>query len=149
MHIKKEKYQELLKVERDYKQITKNFLASFIMGGLVCLLGQLILTLYTSVFNLETNTARALMVGTMVLLAGILSAIGVYDRLGQIGKAGTVIPITGFANSMVSSAMEYRPEGFILGLGANTFKLAGTVITLGVVSAYLVGLVRYLFEVLL
>ncbi len=149
MNVSKQEYKDLLKVKMDYKQLGKNFLAAFIGGGSICLLGQIILTIYEKGFRMDKLDARSLMIGTMVLLAAILSALGIYDKIGQIMKAGSVVPITGFANSMVSSAMEYKPEGLILGIGANTFKLAGTVITLGVASAYIVGLIRYIFGVLI
>ena len=85
----------------------------------------------------------------MVLLAGLLTAFGIYDNLGQIAKCGLAIPITGFANASVSSAMEYHKEGIILGIGANALKLAGSVIVLGTCSAILVASFRYIFEVLL
>lgn len=86
---------------------------------------------------------------TMVSLSGILTAFGIYDKLGQIGKCGLAIPITGFANASVSSAMEYHKEGIVLGIGSNTLKLAGSVIVLGTVSALLVASIRYVIEVLL
>ena len=84
----------------------------------------------------------------IITVAIILSAIGIYDKIGQLAKCGTIIPISGFANSMSSSAMEYKPEGFILGVGANTFKLAGTVIVFGVFSAFVVATIKYLVNIL-
>ena len=80
----------------------------------------------------------------VITIAIILSAFGIYDKIGQYAKCGLTIPITGFANSMSSSAMEYKPEGFILGVGANTFKLAGTVIVFGVFAAFIVSFIKYL-----
>lgn len=148
MHIRKEKYVELLKVKRNYKKMLSNYLLSFLFGGLICVIGQFFLFIYEDLLHFETVNARSLMTGTMVLIAAGLSAFGVYDKLGQIAHAGSVIPITGFANSMVSSAMEYKPEGFLLGIGANTFKLAGAVICLGVVFAYIIGLIRYIVGVI-
>ena len=84
----------------------------------------------------------------IITVAIILSAIGIYDKIGQLAKCGTIIPISGFANSMSSSAREYKPEGFILGVGANTFKLAGTVIVFGVFSAFVVATIKYLVNIL-
>ena len=83
-----------------------------------------------------------------IFLAILLSAFGIYDKIGQIAKCGTIIPISGFANSMASSSMEYKPEGFILGVGANTFKLAGTVVVFGVFSAFIVATIKYLVFIL-
>lgn len=149
MHISKRKYQELLKVKRDYNVMLKNFCLAFLFGGVICLIGQLFLFIYEDLLEIPRSNSVSLMIGTMILIASILSGFGVYDKLGQIGKSGTAIPITGFANSMVSSAMEYRPEGFILGIGANTFKLSGTVIVLGIFSAYLVAFIRFIVGMLI
>ena len=98
--------------------------------------------------NLDKKLSASLMSMTVVIIAALLSAFGVYDRIGQIAKAGSVIPISGFANSMVSASMEFKSEGFLLGLSANVFKLAGSIIVLGVFFGYLVGLVKYLWSLI-
>ena len=85
----------------------------------------------------------------IVFLGALLTGLGIYDKIGQFAGAGSIIPISGFANSMTSSAMESKSEGLVLGIITNTFKLAGSVIVVGVVSAYVVGTIIYLFEVLL
>lgn len=84
------------------------------------------------------------MVIIIISFGGILTALGLYDKIGQFAKAGTIIPISGFENSLCSSAMEYKSEGLILGLGANILKLAGSVIVFGIISGFLVGLIKYL-----
>ena len=81
----------------------------------------------------------------LVLIACLLTGFGVYDRIGQFAGAGTIVPITGFANSMASSALESKSEGIIVGIIMNMFKLAGSVIVVGVLSAYILGLIRYLW----
>ena len=138
----------MTKPKINYQILLKNIMNSYLWGGIICLLGEIIrqiLINYTSLDELKCNT---IMLGIMILLASLLSAFGIYDKIGQKARSGSVIPITGFANSMISSAMEYKPEGFILGIGASTFKLAGSVITLGIFSAFIVSFIRYLIMIL-
>ncbi len=142
-------YQELVSVKKDYKVMLKNFLLAFGFGGAVSIVGQLFFDFYHNLLKVNSTDASLYMTLSMVFIAGILTAFGLYDKLGQIGKCGLAIPITGFANASVCSAMEYHKEGIVLGIGANTLKLAGSVIVLGTVSALIVASIRYLFEVLL
>ncbi|MFP3393555.1 SpoVA/SpoVAEb family sporulation membrane protein, partial [Brevibacillus sp. SIMBA_076] len=85
-------------------------------------------------------------VATLSLISSILTGIGIYDKIGQFAGAGSAVPVTGFANSMTSAALEHRSEGLVLGVATNMFKLAGNVIVFGVVSAYVVGIIRYILE---
>ena len=142
MQLSKKFYKRLLEEHKLNKKYWKNSLYAFIFGGSISLIGQGILEVFKNlgVGNKERVTYMLLMVITIAI---ILSAFGIYDKIGQMGKCGLTIPITGFANSMASCAMEYKPEGFILGVGANTFKLAGTVIVFGVFSGFIVGLIKY------
>lgn len=149
MHIKKEEYVKKLNPELDKKIIAKNVLVAFFFGGTIGVIGEILRVCYIDIFNFDTATAGTLMIMTMILFSAVLSAFGVYDRIGQIAKCGLAIPITGFANSVISSAMEYKPEGFLLGIGANAFKLAGSVIVLGVFSAVTFNLIRFVIEVFL
>ena len=114
---------------------------------MICLVGEGLINLYLYL-GVNKEDSITFMLLTMIGIAIILSWFGIYDKIGQIAKAGTVIPITGFANSMSSSAMEYRPEGFLLGIGANTFKLAGSVIVFGILSGFFVALIKYLWWLL-
>lgn len=147
MYIEKEKYKNLLKTKIDQKVLWKNVLVSFIAGGLLCLFGELLIMLYQKA-GLDETKSRTLMSITVVLIAAILSALGVYDRVGQIAKAGVLVPISGFANGAVSAAMEFKSEGFLLGLSANVFKVVGSVIVLGVFFGYFVGLMKYLWSLI-
>ena len=142
-------YQNIIKANRNYMVMTKNFLLAFTFGGLVAIIGQLFYDFYFYVLHVDTTNSGIFMTFSMIVLAGLLTAVGLYDNLGQIGKCGLAIPITGFSNAMVSSAMEYHKEGIVLGIGANALKLAGSVIVLGTVSALIVSSIRYVFEVLL
>lgn len=136
-------YSNLTKTEKNYKQMTKSFLFAFLGGGFISILGQVILSVL-NFFNKETPQDNPLYLSLiMIFISGLLTGLGVYDKLGQIFKCGLSIPITGFANATVSSAIEYHKEGIVLGIGANALKLAGSVIVLGVVSAVIVGSIRY------
>lgn len=142
-------YLRLVKEKKNYKEMIKNFLLSFLFGGLISILGQLFFDFYNHILNINKNDSTLFMTLSIIFITGILTLLGIYDNLGQIAKAGLQIPITGFANSAVSAAMEYHKEGLILGIGANTLKLAGSVLVLGSFSAIIVSSIRYIFEVLI
>lgn len=125
-----------------------NSLKAFFIGGLICVIGQSILEMYKN-FGLPESESVSLMAVTLILIGSLLTAIGIYDKIGQFAGCGSIIPITGFANSMTSAALEAKSEGLVLGIGTNTFKLAGSVITFGVVSAYVFGIIRFGIEALL
>ena len=142
-------YQNILKAKRDYKIMLKNYFSAYLFGGIVAIIGQLFYNLYFYVLKFPNDISSTLMTLSIVLIAGLLTGLGIYDNIGQIAKCGLAIPITGFANASVSSAMEYHKEGIVLGIGANTLKLAGSVIVLGSSSAIIVAFIRYIFEVVL
>lgn len=139
---------EKVKNETEPKRnLGKNVFQAFLSGGTICLIAQVIIEMFKMI-GLEAKMANNLGVTIMVFLGAFLTGVGIYDKIGQFAGAGSIIPITGFANSMTSSAMESKSEGLVLGVITNTFKLAGSVIVVGVVSAYLVGTIIYIFEVL-
>ena len=143
MQMSKKFYTKLLEEHTLKKKYFKNALMAFIFGGLIAVFGQTLLEIFF-LFDIDMKDATTYMLLIVITIAIILSALGIYDKIGQIAKVGLILPISGFANSMASSAMEYKPEGFILGVGANTFKLAGTVVVFGVFSGFIVGLIKYL-----
>ena len=149
MQKQREYHQKIIETKYDYTVMLKNFLSAFIGGGLICILGQLFYDFYFSVLHQSEVLSGTYMTLSMIFISGILTAIGIYDQLGQIAKCGLAIPITGFANAAVCSAMEYHKEGLILGIGANCLKLAGSVLVLGTTSAVIVATIRYLFEVVI
>ncbi len=142
-------YENLIAAPKDYVQMLKNFLLAFVWGGGVAIIGQLFYDFYFYILHINETNSQIFMTYSIIFLSGFLTALGIYDKLGQIAKCGLAIPITGFSNAMVSSAMEYHKEGLILGIGANALKLAGSVIVLGTVSAIIVASIRYLLGVLL
>ena len=148
MEIKHQKIVEKVKAETEIKRpILKNMFKAFFVGGAICLIGQIIIEILKNGFNLEKDLANALMVTIMVFLGALLTGLGVYDKIGQFAGCGTIIPLTGFANSMASAALESKSEGVFLGIITNMFKLAGSVIVVGVLSAFIFGTLRYLIGI--
>ena len=114
-------------------------------GGLFGLFGQILIKVYSMAPTISNIKAGNLMMVTLIFLASLFTGLGFFDNLIDLFKAGIIIPITGFAHSTTASAMEYRKEGLTSGIGANIFKLSGSVILYGIVSAYLFGIIRYVF----
>ena len=123
----------------------KNCLKAFLVGGIFCTVGQAISYFYIYFFNFTEQTAGGPTTATMVFLALLMTGFGFYDRIGQFGGAGSAVPVTGFGNAVISAAIEHRTEGFVLGVGANMFKLAGSVILFGVFSAFVVALIKTIY----
>lgn len=138
------KYQEFIKQYTPKENWIKNALIAFFVGGLLGSFSELLLQLYELCFNLPRKESGVLVTLTLILVSSILTASGIFDILVTKVKSALIIPITGFAHSMTSAALEYKNEGLVLGIGANIFKLAGTVILYGVVSVYIFGLIRLL-----
>ena len=120
-------------------------LKAYAVGGLICCLGQLISDLGRRYLFLDKDQAGALCSLSLIFLAGLLTALGVFDRIASFAGAGTVVPITGFANSIVAPAMEFRSEGLITGTAAKLFQIAGPVLVYGIGSSVIYGLILYLF----
>ncbi|MGG3803069.1 stage V sporulation protein AC [Metabacillus fastidiosus] len=141
----KDDYQNQIKQFQPKPPYILNCIKAFVIGGLICTFGQLIQNMYITFFDFNEKTAGNPTVATLVLISALLTGFGIYDRLGQFAGAGSAVPVTGFANSMTSAAMEHRSEGIVLGVATNMFKLAGSVIVFGVVAAYIVGMIRYFY----
>ena len=122
----------------------KDLLNSFLIGGLICVIGQLILNGYTALDLSEQDVAAATSV-SLVFLSAVLTGLSVYDDLAMIAGAGTLVPITGFANAVVSPAIEFKAEGFITGMAAKRFIIAGPVIVYGTVASVLYGVILVIF----
>ncbi len=135
-------YLEFVKEYTPKPKYFRNEFIVFLVGGCLGALSELLLELYQMWFDLPRKESGVLVILTLIVIASILTAMGVFDILVTKVKSALIIPITGFAHSMTSAALEYKNEGFVLGIGANMFKLAGTVILYGVVSVYFFGLIR-------
>lgn len=124
---------------------TKHCFNAFMYGGVIGVFAQIVLEIYMNIYHCSEKEATPMMIITLVFLACLLTGLGIYDNIAKNAGAGTFIPITGFANSMSSSALDSKSEGLIFGIGSNMFKLGGTVITYGIVSSSLLGVIRYVF----
>ena len=122
----------------------KTLLRAFIVGGIICSIGQGVRYLFSLVFNLDGEVLAGATSMVMIFLGSFLTGLGVYDRIGKFAGAGSIVPITGFANSVVSPAMEFKSEGFIYGLAAKMFTVAGPIIVFGVTGSVIVGIIYYI-----
>ena len=146
--IEQKNYEKLQGKHELKRPIAKNCLKAFLVGGLFCTVGQAISYVYIYFFNFTEQTVGNPTSATMVFIALLLTGFGIYDRIGQFAGAGSAVPVTGFGNAIISAAIEHRTEGFVLGVGSNMFKLAGSVIVFGVFSAFIVALIKTLFSML-
>ncbi len=142
--ISKEEYSKLVKEKSPKSPLLSDMLRAFLFGGLICTLGQGFINLYQYT-GLDEKTAGTLCSVSLIFLSALLTALGVFPKLAKYAGAGTLLPITGFANSVVSPAIEFRSEGFILGVGAKMFTIAGPVIVYGTVSSVVYGIIYYIY----
>lgn len=143
--MKENMYEEIVKKITPKEDVLKNAIMTFLCGGLLGSLSELLLVLYSNLLNLPRKESGVLVILTLIFIASLLTALGVFDVLVSKFKSALIIPITGFSHSITSCALDYKNEGLVLGIGSNIFKLAGSVILYGVVSVYLFGLLRLLF----
>lgn len=137
-------YQTLQQKHEIKRPVVKNCIKAFLVGGLICAIGQAVSYFYIYYFDFTEQNVGNPTVATMVFFSMLLTGFGIYDHIGQFAGAGSAVPVTGFGNSVISAAIEHRTEGFVLGVGGNMFKLAGTVILFGVFSAFVVALIKTL-----
>jgi stage V sporulation protein AC len=137
-----QEYQSFAKAREPGRPVVKNIVWAFMVGGIICIIGQGISDFFLWNFDFTEKTVGNPTAAIMILISVILTSLGVYDHIAQWAGAGTVIPITGFANTIASASIEHRSEGFVLGVGGNMFKLAGSVIVFGVFAAFVVALIK-------
>lgn len=138
-------YSRLVSEHVPPRPILRNVTLAFLIGGTICAIGQVFLSLFRG-FGMPEVRALSSTAAVMIALGALLTGFGVYDEIGRVGGMGAALPITGFANSIVSSAMEFKREGLILGVGAKMFSIAGPVIVYGLVAAAAVALLRLLIR---
>ena len=146
MNMEPQEYASLVKQHAKKSPISKNCLHAFLVGGLICTLGQGLTTLYTSLLHMSQDDASTLCAATLILLAAVLTGVGLFDVIAKYAGAGTLVPITGFANSVVSPAIDSRAEGLILGTGSKIFNVAGPVLLYGTLAGTLWGVVYYVIS---
>lgn len=133
-------YQEYVKQRSPRSPLAADIFRAFISGGIICMIGQIVVNLW-SVYGLDRESAASAASATMVFIGAALTAVGIYDKIAKFGGAGTLVPITGFANSVASPAMEFKSEGLVTGTAVKMFSIAGPVIVFGTVAGVLYGLV--------
>ena len=139
MNMDRTQYKKYAAAHAPKSPIVKDCLRAFFVGGLICCFGELLITLYQKWLTLPKDTAASLCSVTLVFLAVLLTALGIFDKIAKFAGAGTLVPITGFANSVASPAIDSRSEGLILGVGAKIFTVCGPVLLYGTLSGILYG----------
>lgn len=142
MNISKQEYGELTKKSSPNSKSYITIPSAFLVGGLICVIGQLLFALYRRMGMIPMDASTLVSI-TLVAASAVLTGLNVYDNIAKFGGAGTLVPITGFANAVVSPALEFKSEGFVLGLGAKLFIIAGPVIVYGVSASILYGAILF------
>lgn len=135
-------YDKLVKTKEPKRPIFKNCIRAFLVGGTICSIGQILQWIFINYFNFNDKTSVAPTLIVLIFFAILFTGLGVYDHLAQWAGAGLSVPITGFANSIASSSIEHKSEGFVLGVAGNMFGLAGAIVVYGVFSAFIVATIK-------
>ena len=138
------KFEVLSEQEKPKPKIIKNCICAFVIGGIICDLGQLIMYILER-YDFSKDEVSSITSIIMVFLGALLTGIGVYDKIAEVGGAGTVVPITGFANAIVSPAIEFKKEGFVFGVASKMFTIAGPVLVYGIGTSVIIGVIYSLF----
>ena len=146
MQYDQQEYLNYLEKKSPDSPLWKNMLMAFLVGGAICTLGQFFLEFYKTFGGLAAEQAKIAVSITMIFLGALFTGLNLYCKLAKYAGAGTLVPITGFANAIVSPAMEFKREGLVLGLAAKMFVIAGPVLVYGLTASVGVGLIFYLFQ---
>ena len=141
----KKEYQEYVNKKSPNSPILKNCFNSFWVGGLICTIGQIIMEI-CKYRGLDTDLSGTIVSISLIFLSAFLTSLNLFNRIGKFAGAGSLVPITGFANSIVSPAIEYKSEGYVMGVGAKMFTVAGPVLVYGISSSILVGICYLIFN---
>ena len=144
MNMNKETYKKYADARAPKSPVVKDCLRAFLVGGLICSIGQALTDIYTKLCGMEKQDAGTLTAATLVLAAAILTGFGVFDRIAKFAGAGTLVPITGFAHAVVSPAIDAKSEGLILGVGAKIFTVAGPVLLYGTLAGAAYGVIYWI-----
>ncbi len=145
MKLTQQEYSEMTDKASPGSKSFKNIFFAFLVGGIICTIGQVLVNLYIKT-GLSLDDARAAVSVTLVGLGAALTAIHVYDNIAKFAGAGSLVPITGFSNSIVSPAIEFKNEGFVMGIGAKMFVIAGPVLVYGITASIIYGLIIWVFN---
>lgn len=138
-------YKDMVDKSNPSSNLIKDCIFAFLIGGLICDVGQFVMNTFLSL-GIPKDDVGSYVSSIMVFLGAFFTGLGVYDNLGKIAGAGSIVPITGFANSIVSPAMEFKREGYVFGVGAKMFVIAGPVLVYGISTSIIVGLLYYIFK---
>ena len=140
-------FQKISKEMAPKPQYFKNIILAFIVGGIICTIGQFILNIMLR-FGIDEEAAKLWLPIIMIFIGALLTGFGVYDKIASFGGAGTVVPITGFSNAVVSPAIEFKKEGFVFGVAAKMFTIAGPVLVYGIGTSVIIGIIYYILGLL-
>lgn len=146
MNMDKKTYQKYADARAKKSPILKNCFFAFLFGGVICTIAEILHTVYSDVIMLEEEDALTLVSVSLIFAAALLTGLGVFDKIAKIAGAGTLVPITGFANSVVSPAIDTKSEGWVLGVGAKIFTIAGPVLLYGILSGALYGVIYWIVQ---
>lgn len=139
----KQRFQTLSKESEPKPQLVRNCIRAFLVGGIICDIGQLISNIFLQL-GFPKEQVSSISVIIMIFIGALLTGVGIYDKIANYGGAGTVVPITGFANAVVAPAIEFKKEGFVLGVAAKIFTIAGPVLVYGIGTSVIIGLIYYI-----
>lgn len=142
LKITPQEYKELSEKLTPKPTVVKNCLWAFGVGGVICAIGQVMINLFAA-GGLSRTQATTAATALLILIGALLTGLGVYDEIGKYAGAGSIVPVTGFANSIVSPALEYKREGYVMGVGARLFTIAGPVLVYGIATSIAVGIIYY------
>ena len=145
MNIDKSTYKKYADAHAPTSPILKNCTLAFLIGGIICTVGQALLLVYRDLLSMPQKDAGTLTSVTLIFLAALLSGLGIFERIAKRAGGGTLVPITGFANSGVSPAIDSKSEGLILGVGAKIFTVAGPVLLYGTLAGAIFGVIYFIF----
>lgn len=146
MNYTKEEYLDYVNQKSPDSKLWRNMLLAFLIGGLICVIGQAFSDFYTYVLHIDEEMVKTAVPITMVFLGALLTGLDIYNKIAKYGGAGTLVPITGFANAIVAPAMEFKREGYVLGLALKMFVIAGPVLVYGITASIAVGFIYYIIS---
>lgn len=146
MNMTNAEYNEFIKRKAPKSPLAGDLIKAFLVGGLICCAGQALIMLFENAAGLDKKSAATAVSMSLVFLSALLTGLNVYDKIARFAGAGTLVPITGFANAVVSPALEFKSEGFILGTAAKMFTIAGPVITYGITASVIYGIILCIFR---
>lgn len=147
MKYTKKEYSDYVNKKSPNSPILKDVFFAFLIGGSICTIGQVFSDIYQAIFGMDTESVKTAVPITMVFLGSLLTGLNIYNKIAKYAGAGTIVPITGFANAITSPAMEFKREGFVLGVAAKMFTIAGPVLVYGISSSIVLGFLYYLIQI--